>query len=604
MAKKITTIRENTDIISVDNLKDAVAENNFVDIDQELIEQIKKQIDNVLHNYSHNEQTARKAIEEWFNKLSLKNRNFDVKSLRLKITNQPVIYIQSQYHCETREFSRAHEPYRGQIIPETVEGLWEKEPQNQFTKSDIKWKRFGNNEVTDCHNCAATGKVTCVDCNGKGVILVTCVNCKGKGEIERTGAIIGRGGKKIAGGVVLRKEQCLRCSAKGKVLITCAKCEGGGKLTCKTCSGQKELFHFDNIQGNTSIIEKDLILSTFSTVNNKWIKNSKSAFNIQYKDVIHGQNENRLKNLIPENGKLLLERYNVKILPTSRVTFQFNGKERELFIIDNIIYANDRGYTIDNKKLGRLLAISLIIIAAISFGIYQIHLRNIKEENAITLNICSEANKHLSNGNIDEAIKEIKSIPISDDFELRTKDSLNTSIRVLLDKIIAKKETGKIKEIHPIFSKNNILSEDNSNLLTELNSIAIVKHSYDMYQELREFKKNSKYGESSKANDDWREIIKTDIAMDSIINLQYINPQALNVLSIEKINSQTTIDFEKYLYQLLSFNERKGIPCSIETDLKRLETLISKLKSTDLLRLLEPTIKNLKDAQIKYKNAC
>ena len=238
MADKITAVRETADIISVDNLKDAIAKNNFVDLDQELVNQIQGQVDNVLQNKTLTDQTAREIIEKWFNKNLLKNNDFDVKSIQLTITNQPTVYIQSQYHCETRQFNRVHEPYRGQTIPDKAEELWEKEPQNQFTESDLKWRRFGNNEIKNCDNCSATGQVTCGECKGKGEVWIICGNCKGKGQIERADAIVGRGGGKMAGGVVLRQEQCLRCSAKGKVLITCAKCNGGGKITCGTCSGR------------------------------------------------------------------------------------------------------------------------------------------------------------------------------------------------------------------------------------------------------------------------------------------------------------------------------------------------------------------------------
>ena len=371
MAKKITEVRETTDIISVSNLNDAVAKNNFVDLDQDFVNQIQLLVDGVLQNQTHTEHTAKESIEKWFNKMLLKNRDFDVKNLQLTISNQPTIYIQSQYHCETRQFNRVHEPFSGQVIPKGAEDLWEKEPQNQFTKSDLKWRRFGNNEIKNCHSCSATGQVTCTDCNGKGEIWVACGNCKGKGQIERTDAVVGRGGGKMAGGVVIRKEQCLRCSAKGKVLITCKKCNGGGKLTCGTCSGKKELFFYDNIQGKSSVISKDLILTTFINVKDKWIKNNKSAFAIQYQDDIHGQNESRLKNLIPIDGKLLLEKYEVKVLPTSKITFNFKGKDRELFIIDNEIFANETGYLYDKKKTTIAIGIALIVLVILSFFAYN-----------------------------------------------------------------------------------------------------------------------------------------------------------------------------------------------------------------------------------------
>ena len=96
MAKKITEVRETTDIISVSNLNDAVAKNNFVDLDQDFVNQIQLLVDGVLQNQTHIEHIAKESIEKWFNKMLFKNRDFDVKNLQLTISNQPTIYIQSQ----------------------------------------------------------------------------------------------------------------------------------------------------------------------------------------------------------------------------------------------------------------------------------------------------------------------------------------------------------------------------------------------------------------------------------------------------------------------------------------------------------------------------
>lgn len=605
MAKKITEVRETTDIISVDNLKDAVLKNNFVDLDQELIVQIQGQVDSVLKNQTYNEQTAKDAIEKWFSKMLLKNRDFDVKTLRLTITNQPTVYIQSQYHCETRQFNRLHEPFSGQVIPDKAEDLWEKEPQNQFTESDIKWRRFGNNEVKNCHSCSATGQVTCGDCKGKGEVWVTCGNCKGKGQIERTDAIVGRGGGKMAGGVVLRKEQCLRCSAKGKVLITCAKCNGGGKLTCGSCSGRKELFYYDNIQGKTSVISKDLILSTFSKVKDKWIKNNKSAFAIQYKDDIHGQNESRLKDLIPVNGKLLLENYNVKVLPTAKLAFNFKGKDRELYIIDNEIFANETAYLYDKKKTTIAIGIAVIVIAVLSFLAYNWYSNNQiakhNEQNQSALNICNETKQNLSNGNFEVAGQKLSSIELEDDFDQPTKDSINATINEFLKTALNNKSTNGVNSFCAKFSNASFVNDENKKMLSDFNAILSATDLLQLVELSRKVISGNDYEKQKR----FEEIANYDVKIDSILNLQLNNPNVLACIPSDSIAINTSKDFEQYLSQLLIFEKTKdGMPCDIDDSLKKLEIFISKLKSASLIKLLEPTNKKLKIAQKKYENPC
>ncbi len=605
MTKKITEVRETTDIISVDNLKDAVSKHNFVDLDQELIDQIQGQVDNALQNQSQNEQTARESIEKWFNKMLLTNRDFDVKNLRLTITNQPTVYIQSQYHCETRQFNRVYEPFSGQVLPDKQEELWEKEPQNQFTESEIKWRRFGNNEVKKCHSCSATGQVTCGDCNGKGEIWVTCGNCKGKGQIERTDAIVGRGGGKMAGGVVLRKEQCLRCSAKGKVLITCAKCNGGGKLTCGSCSGRKELFYYDNIQGKTNVISKDLILSTFSNVKDKWIKNNKSAFAIQYKDDIHEQNESRLKDLIPVYGKLLLEKYNVKVLPTAKVTFNFKGKDRELFIIDNEIFANETAYLYDKKKTTIAVGIAVIVLVVLSFLAYNWYSNNQvakhKEQNQSALNICNETKQNLSNGNFEVAAQKLASIELGSDFDEPTKDSINSTITAFLNTALNNRSTIGVNSVCEKFSNASIVNDENKKLLSDFNSIL----SATEYLQLVDLSRKVNTGNDYEKQKHFEEIANYDVKIDSILNLSFKNQNVLACISSDSVAINTAKDFEEYLSQLLIFEKTKdGMPCDIDDSLKKLEVFISKLKSASLIKLLEQTNKKLKIAQKKYENPC
>lgn len=594
-------VRETTDILSTENLKDAIAKNNFVDLDQQLIGQIQEQVESVLLNQTHNEQTAKDAMEKWFSKILLKNRDFDVKMLRLTITNQPTIYIQSQYHCETRQFNRFYEPFNGQVIPDKAEELWEKEPQNQFVESDIKWRRFGNNEVKNCHNCSANGEVTCGDCNGKGEIWVTCGNCKGKGQIERTDAIIGKGGKQIAGGVVLRKEQCLRCSAKGKVLITCAKCNGGGKLTCGTCSGKKKLFYYDNIQGKSSVISKDLILSTFTTLKDKWIKYNKSEFSIHYKDYIQGQNENRIKDLIPVNGRLLLENYNVKVLPTAKVTFNFKGKDRELFIIDNEIFTNETTYLYDKKKTTIAISIGALTIVVLSFFGYQWfssnESENIRKQNELAQNLSTETKTLIAQEKYSDAANKLAAFDISfADYEQSSKDSINSALNQLVTGILISEQLYEVEKLFTIYSVQPFIDKENKELLNITHSIVLVNRHLADLDTKRTQKTENSYYEKKK----WEEISNTNIKIDNILTpileLEYLR----DGINFDKVYEEMQKDFEAYLNFLIT----DGMSCAIDDELRKLSDYISKIKSLTFVKLVDKTKKQLEAAQIKYENPC
>jgi hypothetical protein len=605
MTKKVTETRENTELINADSLKEAVSKSNFIDLDQELIDQVQKQVDKVLQDQSHNDQTAREAIEKWFNKQLLKNRDFDVKNLRLTVGNQPTVYIQAKYHCEKRQLIRSHEPYSGQPIPDNSEELWEKEPQNKFTDSDLKWRRFGNNEIKNCSNCSATGQVSCGECKGKGEVWVVCGNCKGKGQIERTDAIVGKAGKNLGGGVVLRKEQCLRCSAKGKVAVTCAKCNGGGKLTCGTCSGRKELFHFDYIQGKSTVIAKDLILSSFSTLKDKWIKENKTDFNIQYEDEISQQNEDRLKDKIPTNGKFLLEKYNVKVVPTSKVTFNFKGKDRELFIIDNEIFANETSYLYDKKKTSIAIAVGALIIVVVSFLGYQWYstnkTENIRNQNEIAQNLSTETRNFIAQEKFSDAANKLAAFDISfADYEQSSKDSINSALNQFVSGILISGQLNEVEKVYSIYSKQSFIDKGNKELMDITHSIVMVNQNLAEIETKRNAKTENSYYEQKK----WEEIAQISVSVDSLLSPLLANELFKDAINPESAFNAIQNNFESYLNQLLSFEATNQVPCSIETDLKTFEAQISKIKSSALQELLEPIKRKLKIAQNKYKNVC
>nr|MBA3971979.1 hypothetical protein [Bacteroidota bacterium] len=102
-------------IFNVENFKENIAKSNLVDLDRGLIIQIQQAVQKVSDSNSQTEQSAKEIISNWFSKLLLSRKDFDINSLKLEITNQPIIHFQSQYHCETRDIVKGHEAYTGQV---------------------------------------------------------------------------------------------------------------------------------------------------------------------------------------------------------------------------------------------------------------------------------------------------------------------------------------------------------------------------------------------------------------------------------------------------------------------------------------------------------
>lgn len=612
MAKTELT-KETTDIISVDNLKSAIAKNSFVDLDEALINSIHQLSDKVEQTQSINEQTAKEIIDKWHKKNLLGTKKFDATRLQLTVSNEQTIYLQSQYHCETREFKTYYEPYSNQTIPDKAEELWDKPAHNEFTVGEIKWKRIGNNEIKNCFSCSASGLVTCGDCRGSGKVWVQCPNCKGKGQIERTDAIIGRGGGKMAGGVVLRHEQCVRCQATGKLQVTCSKCNGRGELTCGTCHGKKKLFYYDQVEGKTSVISKDLILSTFPNLKDRWIKENKTPFPIQYKDEIQEEQkikgrtakDNSLTKQIPPNGKLLLEKYSVKVLPTAKITFSFNNKARELYISDNNVFANETGYLYDRKKTSIVIGIVATIIIVVSVLAYNWYSNyqatKYKEQNQTALNICKDTKQILSSGSVQDAGQKLSSLELANDYDQATKDSINSAVQEILTTALNNKSTNGVNSVCAKFSNAQITSDENKKLISDFNTILATAD----YLQIVELSRQVHSGTSYEKQKRFEQLADYDAKIDSILNLPVSNQNVLACIQTDSIAIKTSQDFEDYLSQLLSFEMTgEGMPCSIDSDLKLMETYFNKLKSPAYNKLNEKTNKNLSAALVKYKNAC
>lgn len=103
--------------------------------------------------------------------------------------------------------------------------------------------------IRPCETCSGKLKVSCMNCQGKGVVSVEkscptckgdpkkeCPTCEGKGTItcnqcDGRGQIFSRGGRRG----MPRMVTCPRCKGKGEV--PCADCRGSGTIVCPTCKG-------------------------------------------------------------------------------------------------------------------------------------------------------------------------------------------------------------------------------------------------------------------------------------------------------------------------------------------------------------------------------
>ena len=85
-------------------------------------------------------------------------------------------------------------------------------------------------EKEDCTACAASGKVACGACQGRGKHSVSCSGCGGDGRI----------GERWDDGIW--ESQCPHCSGRGTTTESCSACGGAGSTGCSTCQGTGKVY--------------------------------------------------------------------------------------------------------------------------------------------------------------------------------------------------------------------------------------------------------------------------------------------------------------------------------------------------------------------------
>jgi len=597
---KTNTVRENTNTVDSKYLADIIKRNYFVELDQALIDKIDTEIEKVKSDRSITETVAKDSIKQWRKKNPLFSKDLDCKSLHISVDNKQALYIESQYHYESRKTVAKQETLNNQNLGDRLENLWDKPAQNEFQETTTSWKRSGSGNVTACNTCNSTGKTTCGKCQGYGEVAHKCPNCLGKGIIDLPSVTVGKAGK-VVGAVTKRTEQCLKCQASGYIKLECDTCNGRGEVTCKQCAGKGEVFKYEMIETTSSVLSNNIILSPFEKVKDKWITKSKADFQITYQDPISGQNEEKLKPPNPsDEGKYLLERYNVKVLPIARVSLKFKGIERELFILDNEVKAVETAYLLDKKKTAILIGvitIALIVLGVLGFNWYQ----NYKTEKALETNQKNIASAQCAieqaNNNIAEAKKCLDKIEInSTDLEQATKDSINQAVITFLSKSVENNEFEQVQFVHDKFYNLDYLPKPTKESIEDL---AIVANISKLYQHV-----STAYALAKEPSDnDYQDVKNWEMVLTlEIETLRCLDSEFHNKELIAGLNKDQFVDLVKtsvngyrefILKDYLKFGSREG-------ELKTFLDLIEQVEGVSELEFAEIKAQ-VKEAIEKHK---
>ncbi len=585
---KANTIRENSGSVDTKSLADIIKRNDFVDLDQALNEKIDTEIEKVKSNKSITDTQAKELIRQWRKKNPLFSNDLDVKNLHISIDNKQALYIESQYHYESRKIVTKQEPVSKQNFGNTLENLWDKPAQNEFQETTTSWRRGGSGQVSDCGTCNTTGKTTCEKCQGQGEVAHKCPNCKGKGIIALPNITIGKAGKAGAA-VTKRTEQCLKCQASGFIKLKCDTCIGKGEVTCNQCAGKGEIFKYELIETTSSVLSNNIILSPFEKAKDKWITKSKADFQITYQDLISGQNEEKLKPLKPtDEGKYLLERYNVNVLPIACVSFKFKGKKRELFIADNEIKAEETAYLLDKKKTGILIGV--FTVALIVLGIFGYNWnQNYKTDKALDTNQSSVlsaqcAIEQANSNNITEAKKCLDKIEgNSTDLEQSTKDRISQAVISFLSKSVENNDFGQVQYVHEKFYKLDYLPQSTKETIEDLSIVADISQHYQLVSAAYDLAKAPTDNDYQNVKN-WENVLKLETGTLRRLNSEFHNKELVAGLNkaqfIDLVKTSVTGYNDYIIKDYKKFGSREG-------ELKTFLDLIEQVEGSSELHFSE-----------------
>lgn len=330
----------------------------------EIDENIEGKINSIVNDNSIDGEQAKKLIEEKVKGGFFAKKDIDFNKIKFAVQNSFAISVNQKRHFETRKVERKTVPYDPDKFSKVgfenkLEDVWEQYLIDKFTKKELQWVRGGSAEVTPCGACGSRGLIRCPQCkgngeyyekcykcSGKGVIQNRCPTCNGKGRVSESQITVG-GGKRIGtgAGYSSRDVQCIRCNAsgylsercskcsgQGQILVTCKQCKGRGEITCTTCLGFQQLYTCDLITATCKPTEENLIVSSFDKVKNSWF-NSDKEITSEYFEIEEELNLGEYVKPAPQDGRVLLEGYDLKIIPISHIILNDSKKENSIFIV-------------------------------------------------------------------------------------------------------------------------------------------------------------------------------------------------------------------------------------------------------------------------------
>lgn len=367
----------------------------------EIDENIESKIHSIVKENSINNEQAKKLVDEKIKGGFFSKKDIDFNKINFKVENSFAIQVKQKRHFESRTIEHSVVPYDPDKafakigFEDELEDLWDNSELwegnylPKFEKKELKWVRGGSAEILPCNDCNSLGKIRCMKCKGKGEYYEKCYKCSGKGIIQNKcptcngkgrvneGQITVGGGRRVGtgAGYSSREVQCLRCNAsgylseqcskcggQGQLLITCNKCDGTGEIICSTCKGYCQLYSCDEIKTICKPIEENFIVSCFDKVKSSWFNSEKNS---EYFEITEELDLGEYIKPTPKDGRVLLEGYDFKIIPISRVILNDSKKENSIFIVgkDKKIIGATSSY-LDYNKI--LLFVVLPIIVALT----------------------------------------------------------------------------------------------------------------------------------------------------------------------------------------------------------------------------------------------
>lgn len=475
----------------------------------EIDESIDGKIHAIVKENTINEELAKNLVEEKVKGGFFAKKDIDFSKISFSVENSFAISVNQKRHFETRKVERRTVPYDSDKFSkvgfeEELEDLWAQYLIDKFTKKELQWVRGGSAEISPCGTCDSRGLIRCPKCKGKGEYREKCYKCNGNGEIQNRcpscngsgkvneGQITVGGGKRIGAGVGYssREVQCIRCNAhgylsercskcsgQGQLLVTCNQCNGSGEITCTTCLGYQQLYTCDMITANCKPSEQDFIVSNFGKVKSTWF-NSDKTIQSEYYEIAGELDLGEYVKPASKEGRVLLEGYNLKIIPVSRVILNDGNKENSIFIVgkDKNIIGATSSY-LDYKKI---LLLGLPIVIALTILIVFLFNKQIKEEEKIInqstlLNNSLEKYGSNSKNDSNNLNTEFKPLPMLDKLDIsRVKKLFNDWILATINKESLEPFYAPQVDYYTwhITNKNNVL-KDKANFYSRWEKIEI-----------------------------------------------------------------------------------------------------------------------------------